>query len=199
MKKLFAIGFLALLSTGCSSLKSYRGACYPNGMAYDNKQYSKIECTKYCSSAITGVCNDSIDALKKSENEARAEISRRHEDQLRVQQENRRKDDEAAKNYWENQLKQDKILCSSFGFANKSEGMANCMMLEQSKRDSAREANKENERMQMLQNQQYEYQKKLQLHRYIYAPESKRASPTQTTTKCKLAPYGQGEIRCTTR
>lgn len=132
MKKLIALFLLGIALTGCNSL-NYSGACYANGKPYDGTEALHTECTRYCSILLSGVCKDSIGALHQAENEWDIAVT---EKQLK-EDKNHAEIVRAAR---ENQLKQDKQHCADFGFADKSEGMANCMMKEQDKRDSASEA-----------------------------------------------------------
>lgn len=128
MRKLLVIAIVALHLPGCNSLKSYSGACYRDGSAYDGKEYLSVECKNYCSIILSGVCKNTVTELSRAEEEWSKDLGKRQSEEF---ENNANK----LKVERESQLEQDKQLCSSFGFTDKTDGMAQCLMKQHDKRN----------------------------------------------------------------
>ena len=147
MKKLLAVLLLGTALTGCGYTVNYIGSCYANGNPYNGKKYLYTECTRYCSAMSGEVCRESVAELKQAQADFQQEKNKLEAEEARSREEKLKQDlvnlETAKREKIENQKVQDKVICSGFGFTDKSEGMANCLMMEQSKRDAATQAAKE--------------------------------------------------------
>lgn len=172
MKRILVVFLLGMTITGCSFVP-YKGSCNKHGkVSYQDRLF--IECTEYCSNWGEGLgCKQTIAELEQAEREYRAQDARNYAEALRAQHENLRR--------------QDKITCSNYGFASNSEGMANCVMQEQSKREVAQQ-----QRQQYFQQQQQQQYLQQQQQQY-YQQQMNRP----TTTTCNKDYFGT--VKCETR
>jgi PBP1b-binding outer membrane lipoprotein LpoB len=184
MKKLIAIALLTLLSTGCA----YKGACQTDGISSqpynDNKRYSSVACTEYCSVQIPGLCRNSPSEMMQA-------VQDKH-------------------------FENDKMRCTKFGFETGTEAMSNCLMKENTNRESAlaaqtaqansqaaaqaaalRAENAEDARIEkQKRDQQYQQQQQFYQQRIDNNQKNMYNRPVQTTCNKN---YYTGQVNCTSQ